>query len=118
MQKRDSFSLRSDARRLVDNLHTRGSAACEHGVKVVDGKADVMDSRPAPGQEARNRRVGIVGLKQLNEGLTGAEAHYVRPIGVVERNFGQPQNVPEKRKAPGEGLDCDSNVGYARATRG
>jgi len=118
VQKRDTFSLCPNARRLVDDLHARGSAASQHVVQVVDRKADVMDSGPALRDEARDRGVRVVCLQELDEGLSGAETGYARAIGVVQGDLGQTQYVPEEGEALIEGLDRDSNVGYARATRG
>ncbi len=118
MQKHDPLSFGAYSRLLVDELDASRPAPLDHRVQVVDRKADVMDSRSPPRYEARDRRRRVVGLQQLHERLAGAEAHYARAIGVIERNFGQPQYIPEKRKARGDSRHGDSNVGYARATRG
>ena len=118
MQKYDPLSLRPDARLLIDELNAGGSASLDRRFEVVDRKADVMDTRPALRQKARDRRGGIISLQQLHERLSGAQANYARAVSVIERDFPQPQYVPEKWKTLSEGLDRDSNVGYARATRG
>jgi len=118
VQKCDPFSLCSDAWLLVDQLNARRPAALQHGVKVVDREANVMDTGPALGDEARDGRVGVVRLKQLYQRLPGAEAHDARTVGVIQRDLGQSQHIPKKRKALGEGLDRNSNVGHASATRG
>lgn len=118
MQKYDPLSLRSDARPLVDELNPSGSAALDRCVEVVDRKADVMDPWPALRQIAPDRRGGIISLQQLHEGLSGPEANYAGAVSIIERDFPQPQHVPEKRENLGDGLYRDSNVGYARATRG
>ena len=77
-----------------------------------------MDSRATPGDEARNRRVGIVGLQQLHQGLPRGEPNYGRPIRIIESGLGQTKDIPEERNAPCEGLDCDPDVGYSGATWG
>jgi hypothetical protein len=118
VQKYDPLPLGPDARLIVDELNARGSASLDRCVEVVDRKADVMDSRPALRQKARDRRGGIIGLQELHEWLSGAKANYARAVCVIERDLTQPQYIPEKWKALGDGLDRDSNVGYARATRG
>ena len=118
MQECDSLSLRANAWLVIDDLDAGSPAALEHGVQVVDRKADVMDAGSAFVHEARDRRGRVTGLEKLNEGLTGAQADDARAVRIVERNFPQPQHIPKKRKALGESLDGDSNVGYASATRG
>jgi hypothetical protein len=118
VQKYDPLSLGPDAWSFIDELNARGLASLDHCVEIVDRKADVMDTRSAFRQKARDRRGGIIGLQQLHEGLSGAEANYAGAVGVIERDFPQPQYVPEKWKNLGDGLYRDSNVGYARATRG
>jgi len=118
VQKRDSLSLRSDSRLLVDELYAGRPAALQHCVEVVDSKADVMDTGPALCHEACNGRGGIVGLQQLYQGLPRGEPDYARPIRIFESGLGQTQDVPEERNAPCEGLDCDPDVGYSGATWG
>ena len=118
MQKHDPLSLGPDARLVIDEPYARGPAPLDHRVEVVDSKADVMYPWPAFGDEASYWRFGIVGLQQLHQRLSSAEARDVRAVGIIERNFGQSQHIPKKRQGLGEGLDRDSNVGYARATRG
>ena len=118
MQKRDPFPLRADARLLVDELHPRRPATRQRCIQVVDGEADVMDAGTPPGDKARDGGIGVVGLQQLHQGLPRAEAGYAGAVGVIQRNFGQSQHIPEKRQALGEGFDRDSDVGYARSTRG
>ena len=118
MQKYDPLSLGPDTRLLVDELNARSSTSLDRCVEVIDREADVMDTGAALLQKARDRRGGIVSLQQLHERFSGAQANYARAVSVIERDFTQPQYIPEKWKTLGEGLDRDSNVGYARATRG
>lgn len=110
MQEGDSFSLGSDARCLVDELNTSGTAAVECRVQVVHRKANVMNPRSALRHEARDRRRGIVGLQQLDEGLPGAEPHDARSVGIVEFHLSQTQNIAEKGKGVAEGLQGDPHV--------
>lgn len=118
MQKRDSLSLRANARLLVNEPDSGLAAALERGVEIVDGKADVMDAGPPLRHESRDRRGGIVRLEKLYQRLSGAQAHDARPIGIIESNFCQSQHVSEKGEALGEDLNRNANMGYARATRG
>jgi len=118
VQKGDPLSLSPDPRLLIDELNARRSAARQHRIQIVDREADVMDARSALFHEARDWRCRVVGLQELHQRLSRAEPHYARPVSIVESDLGQPQYVPEERKARGEGLYRDSNVGYSSATRG
>lgn len=118
MQERDSLSLRSDPRLLVDELYAGSPAALEHCVEVVDGKADVVDTGPALCHKPPYGRLGIVGLQQLHQGLPRGEPDYARPIRIIEVDLGQTQDVPEERNAPCESLDCDPDMGYSGAAWG
>lgn len=118
MQKGDPFPLRPYARLFVDELNAGRPAPRQRRVQIVDGEADVMDSRTPFGHKARDRGIGIIGFEKLYQRLASAEPDYVRAVGIVQRNLRQPQHIPEEGKALGEGLDRDSNVGYARSTRG
>lgn len=110
MQEGDSFSLCSDARCLVDELNAGGAAAVQRRVQVVHRKANVMNPRSALRHEARDRRRGVVGLQQLDEGLTRAEPYDARSIGIVESHLSKTQNIAEKGEAVSEGLQSDPNV--------
>lgn len=118
MQKGDPFSLCSDARLLVDKLDPGGPAPRQHRVQIVDREADVMNTRTPFGHEARDGGIGVIGFQKLYQRLARAEPDYVRAVGIVQRDLGQPQHIPKEGKALGESLDRDSNVGYARSTRG
>ena len=118
MQKCDPLSLRSDPRILVYELHPRRPAPRQHRVEVVDREADVMNPGAPFGDEARNWGIGVIGFQKLHQRLPRAESDYVRAVGVVQGDLRQPQHIPEERQAFGEGLNRDSDVGYARSTRG
>jgi hypothetical protein len=118
VKKGDPFPLCSNAWLLVDELHAGRPAPRQHCIQIVDCEADVMNARTPPGHEPRDWGVGVICFQKLYQGLARAEPDYVRAIGIVETDLWQPQYIPEKRKAPGEGLDRDSNVGHARSTRG
>ena len=118
MQKRDSLSLGPNPRFFVDELDPRRPATLQHGVEIVDGEADVMDSRSALGHEARDGRGGILGLQELHQRVPRGESDYARTVRIIERGLGQTQDVPEERNAPCEGLNCDPDVGYSGAAWG
>ena len=110
MQEGDSFSFGPDARFLVDELNTRGAALVERRVKVVDRKADVMNPRSPLRHEAGYRRRGVVGLQQLDKGLSRAEAHDARAVGIIESHLSQTQDIAEKGNGVSECLQSDPNV--------
>jgi hypothetical protein len=118
VQKRDPLSLRSHAGLVVDELHPRRPAPRQHRVEVVDREADVMNPGTPFGDEARDWGIGVIGFQELHQGLPRAEPDYARAVGVVQGDLRQPQHIPEERQALGEGLNRDSDVGYARSTRG
>ena len=117
MQEGNSFSLGSDARFLVDELNTRGAAPLECRVEVVDRKADVMNPGTTLRHKAGNRRRGVVGLQQLDEGLSRAEPHDARSVGIIEFHLSQTHYIAEKGKSVAEGLQGDPNVRNSGATR-
>ena len=62
-----------------------------------------MDTGTPLGDEARDWGIGVIGFQQLYQGLPRAEPDYVRAVGIVQRDLGQPQHIPEERQALGEG---------------
>ena len=85
MQERNPLSLCSNARLFVDELNAGCAAALECGVEVIDGKADVVDSRTALRHEARDRRGWIIrlqgfpddGLLLLDKAVTVDDAAFI-----------------------------------------
>jgi len=59
----DPFSLRSDARLIVNELNAGLATAIERRVEVVDRKADMVDSGTPFPHEPRDRRIWVVCLK-------------------------------------------------------
>src|SRR5450759_3356968 len=45
----------------------------EHRVEIVDRETKVVDSRPAPGQKSRDRRIPGRRLEKLDPGVAGRE---------------------------------------------
>lgn len=54
MQESDVLAFSADARLLVDESNAGRATAIQRGRKVIDDKADVMDSRPSLGDEFAN----------------------------------------------------------------
>jgi hypothetical protein len=118
VQKRNSLSLSANARNVVDKPHTGLTAALERAVEIVDGKADVVYRRPASVDEARDWRLTIVRLEELDQGFPGTESHNACPIGIIQLDLGQSEHIAEERDALFERSHCDSNVGYADSAWG
>ncbi len=79
MRERDPVAEEPGARALVDQLGAAGAEKLEHGVDVVNRVGDVVHAGPAPGDELRDRRLGVLRLEQLDprvadEHVGGAEA--------------------------------------------
>lgn len=102
MEEGDALSFRSDPRDLVHQRHAGGTALREHCVEVVHGEAQVVNAGTAFLDEARDRRVGTVGLEQFDKHVAGDESANARTIAVGERFVGESENVPKKRERVGQ----------------
>ena len=118
MEERDTFPFRAKARSFVDQANAGSAAAVEGTVEVVDGEADVMEARATFGDELADRRVGMFGLEQLDEGVTGREAGDPGTIGVVERDLGETEEIAVEGKDLVECAHGDPDVGDARGAAG
>lgn len=118
MQERDTFPLGAESRRFVDQPNARLAASCERTVEIVDSEADVMDARAAFGDELADGCVRMLGLEQLDEGITGREAGNARAVGVVERDVWETEQVAVEWKNLVERAHGDSDVGNACGTAG
>ena len=113
MEKRDAFAFRSHARGVVDESDSGGPAPVERSIEVVDCKADVMDARPAPGDELPDRRIVGAGFEQFHQRFTGGQACNGGTVGVVEWNVGQSQDITVEGQHVVEGTYSDADVGNA-----
>ena len=102
MEEGDALSVGSDPRDLVHQGHARSAALREHRVEVVYGEAQVVNARTALFNEARNRRVGTVGLEQFDEDVASDESANTRTIAVGERLVGESEDVTKKRERVGQ----------------
>src|SRR5581483_10653030 len=99
MQEGDALALGAEPRLFVDQADAELTAALEGSLEVVDGEADMVNSRPAFRDEFPDGRVGDVGLEQLDERIPGREPGDAGAVGVVERDFGEAEHVAIKRDA-------------------
>lgn len=98
MEERDPLSFGSDPRDLVHQSHARSAALREHCVEVVYGEAQVVDAGTALFNEARDRRVGTVGLEQFDEDVAGDESANAGTITVGEWLAGESEHVTKERE--------------------
>lgn len=93
-------------------------ATLQHLVQIIDGKANVMNPRPAFGYETRDRGFFVLGLEQLDQRLSSTEADDACAVRVIQRRWPQAKDIAKEWKRLRKGLYCDSNVGNPRSARG
>ena len=98
MKEGDALSFGTDSRALVHQRHAGGAALREHCVEVVHGEAQVVNAGTALFNEARDRRVGAVGLEQFDEDVAGDESANAGTIAVGEWLAGESENVTKERE--------------------
>jgi len=103
---------------LVDGADSSGAAASEGTVEIVHDKADVMDAGPTFGDELADRRIGLFGFEQLDEGFTGREAGDPGTICIVEIDLGHAEQIAVEWKDLVECAHGDPDVGDARGAAG
>ncbi len=118
MEERDTFPFGAEPGGLVDQPDAGGAAASERTVEVVDGEADVMDSGTAFGDELADGGFRMLGLEQLDEGVTGGEAGDAGTIRVVELDLREVEEIAVEGEDLVERAHGDPNVGDARGTAG
>ncbi len=116
MEKGDSLPLRTHARRLIDKANSLVAAAREGTVEILNGEADVMNSRTAALEKFRDRRVGRARLEKLDQLVTGGKTGNAGPIGVVERMLVESEEISIERQHLVDRAYGDSNVRDARST--
>ncbi len=117
MKEGNSLSFRAETWDLVDEADAGGPAAVERAIEVVDGKTDVMDAWAASGDELADWRVVGAGLKQFDEGIAGFESGNAGSVGVVERDFGEVEDVAVEWQDCVELGDSHADVGDAGTAR-
>lgn len=119
MEKGDSLSLRTHAWCSIDQTDSFLPAAGEGVVQILNGKADVMDTRTAALEKLRDRRVWGIGgerLEELDELRPRREAGNAGTVGIVERMLVETEKITIEGKQLVDRAHGDSNVRYARST--
>ena len=93
MQEGDALTFGSDTGCLVDQPQSGCSAARKRPVQVVHGEAHVMDAGAALGYELPDWRVFRLGFEQLYQRFSSSDTRDGGAVGVVQRNFGHPEDI-------------------------
>jgi thioredoxin 1 len=110
MYEGNALPLRPEARRFVDESNSGRAAAVEGGIEVVDGETDVVDARAARGHEFADWRGGILRFEELNQRIARRQTLDPGPVGVVESNVLQLQDIPIEREDRIEVAHGDADV--------
>lgn len=117
MYERDALALGAEPGVFVDEPETVCPASFERGVQVVDRKAHVVDAGPASGHESSDRRLGCLGLQQLDHGFARGEGRDASAVGAVYRNVGHAEYVAVERRARVQAGDRNADVCDRSASR-
>lgn len=116
VEKDDPFSLRSHARRVVDQLDPLRPAAGQGVVQILYGEADVMNAWPALVDEAGDGRIGGVGLEQLDERVARGESGNVSTVRILEWVLTEAEEIAIEGKHLVDRAHGDSDVRDASST--
>jgi hypothetical protein len=111
MKERDPFSFGADARRLIDQPHAGVPTAVECGVEILDGETDVMDSGASGGDELADWGGRIRGFEQLDQRIPGGEPGDSGPVGIVQGDGREAEDISIEGQDRVEVADRDAYVG-------
>jgi hypothetical protein len=110
MEKSDVFALGAEPGGVIDQSHTCTTTAFQCSVQIIDGEADMVNAGAAFGDELADRRLGGFGLQELDERVARAQTGDPGSIGIVQRLFGQAEQVAVERQNTVERINGDSDV--------
>lgn len=116
MKEGNSLPLRAQSWFLVDQSNAGLATTIEHVVEVVNGKANVMNAGPSPGNELSNGRVISGCLEEFNERFTARDTGDAGTISIVEQHLGHLQNIAQKGKQIVERSHSNADMGNAGST--
>lgn len=102
---------RSAAGLLVDQSVAVFATPFERVIEIGDTVADVMDARPALGQEPSYGAVWRLGTEELDTDFPEGHGNNLGPICILGRGRGEPEHVPIERNGLVQVFDGDANVG-------
>ena len=111
MNKSDSATTCSEPRNLVHQAIPGRSTRAQRRVQIRHSIADVVDTRPSPGEKLPDRAVRREWREQLYLGLTEWERYNAGAIGGLRRVGGNAEDVAIKSQ---RGLQ----IGYGNAHMG
>jgi hypothetical protein len=109
----DAASAGAAARRVVHEAVAGGAAPRQGGLDVRHADADVVDARPAPGQEPGDGPVRIAGFEQLDVHVAESQAHDRGPVGRLLGAGRETEDVAVERDGGGDAGHRDADVGDA-----
>src|SRR5947199_10401551 len=115
MHERDTPAAGAAPWHLVDETVPLRPAALERPVQIRHAVADMMDARPALGEELRHRAVWIAGLEQLDLDVAegqGDDRRAVRRLGAPRL---EAEDVSVEAEGGGDGWGGDADVSDAGA---
>ena len=110
MEEGDALAFSAEPGYFIDETDAGRAAAIECAFDVVHRETDVVDAWAALGDELADRRIARACLQQLDEAITGREAGNARTVGIVERDFGQVENIAVEGKDGVETGDGHANM--------
>lgn len=110
MDERNAFPLGAHAWHLVDEPDTRRPAPFERGTEVGCREAHMVDTRAAPCDELVDRTARGGGLEEFDQCITRSDRGNPGPVGVIDGNNGEAEDVAVEWESPFERLDRDPDV--------
>src|SRR5439155_20947479 len=97
----------------VDETVSRRPAALERPVQIRHAVADMMDARPALGEELRHRAVRIAGLEELDLDVAQRQGDDRRTVGRLGAPRLEAEDVAIEAESGADGRYGDADEGDA-----
>src|SRR5207249_10357318 len=110
MHERDTPAAGAAPWHLVDETVPRRPAALERLVQIRHAVADMMDARPALGEELRHRAVRIAGLEQLDLDVAQGQGDDRRAVGRLGAPRLEAEDVSVEAEGGLDGWNGDADV--------
>lgn len=118
MQERNPLSLRSHARRFINESYACGPAAAQCPLQIVHCKTDVVDAGAATFHETSDGRIRPFRFEQLHQRFACLQPGNPRTVGVVQFHLFHSKNVAVEGDDRFEVAHGYSDVRDAGATGG
>lgn len=114
MHECDAASTCAGAGRVINQAVSLLAACREGNVEIIDPVADVMDSRPAPGQKAADGRIGFKWFEQLDIRVAELKVHDTCAVGGLGATHGNAEHISVECEGGFDVRYGDSDVGNGR----